>query len=194
MLVDDDPQRAAALEYALRDHGYSVLHRVSASDHLPDHVKELQPDVVLIDVEAPGRDTLEQIQTMSQETPRPVVMFSAEEDQDVIYSAIRAGVSAYITEGVSEAKVRTVIHIAIAQFRQHQALRAEAESAKNSLEDRKLVDRAKGLLMSRHGYSEPEAYRALQKLAMGRHRRLADVAADVLGAADLFADQREGPS
>ncbi len=124
---------------------------------------------------------------LQREVPRPVVMFSQDEDEGTIARAVEAGVSAYIVDGLASARVKPIIDVAIAHFRQQQAMRRELEHAKTTLDDRKHVDRAKGLLMSGRGVTEPEAYAVLRKAAMDRKQRIGRVAADMLAAAELLS-------
>ncbi|MFA9479578.1 ANTAR domain-containing response regulator [Phycisphaerales bacterium AB-hyl4] len=191
MVIDEHPDRAAALESALRSAGYTIVSSTGPGDFLPQRVRETKADVVLIDVDAPDRDTLEQVQAIHRDAPRPIVMFSANQDRRTIEQAIDAGVSAYIVERIDRAQVQPIIEVAIAQFRRFQALRDELEKARTSLTQRKLVDRAKGILMSQRNLTEPEAYRALQKLAMDRKRLLVDVARDVIDMAHLLSSEAE---
>ncbi len=186
LLVDEYEQRAEALEKALRDNGYSVVIRASARDYLPACVQNTEPDVILIDVDAPGRDTLEQISVIHRQAPRPVVLFTQEQDRDAISRAIRAGVSAYVVDGVNAARVQPIIDSAVATFNAFQDLRNELERTKITLSDRKTVDRAKGILMSQRGLTEGAAYKMMQKMAMDRKRKLADIARDVIEMAELF--------
>jgi response regulator NasT len=191
MVVDENPQRSRLLEAALGESGYTVVEGVERFDELAQRVRAAQPDVVLIDVDAPGRDALEQVSAMHQDMPRPVVMFSQEADQQLIQQAIHAGVSAYVSEGISQANIDAVIDVARAHFQEYQALRQALEKARSDLDDRKIIDRAKGMIMAERGLSEPAAYRALQKIAMDRKRRLAHVAEDVIHMAELFTRDAE---
>lgn len=191
MVVDDHAQRAQTLARVLTESGYEVVAQVPASDYLPTRINECKPDVILIDVDAPGRDTLEQVSAIHRETPRPIVMFSSKDDRETITAAIAAGVSAYMAHGLSISKVQPVIDMAIAHFQRFQQLQDELAKAQTTLADRKIIDRAKGVLMSQRKLTEPQAYRTLQKLAMDRKRRIADVARDVIEMADLLSHPTE---
>ena len=194
MVVDEQPARAEALSRALHELGYEVVGRLAPEDDLPARVEAWRPDVVVIDVEAPSRDTLEQVGALNREQPRPVLMFSPAEEAAVVREALRAGVTVYVAEGIDRAKVRPLIESATEQFRQHEALRAELDRTRESLEERKRVERAKGLLMSHRGLSEPAAYRLLQKRAMDRHRKMAEVADEIIDAAELLDGPAEASS
>ena len=180
MLVDDEPGRAALLEQALIDAGFVVLARLSPAENLVERVSELQPDVTIIDIESPSRDTLEDMATLNRDNPHPIVMFTAEDNIDTMRIAMRNGVSAYIVDGLEVSRVKSIVDVAIARFREFHALKTELERARCELEDRKLLDRAKGLLMAHRGLSEPEAYNAIRKLAMDRSQRMVDVARNII--------------
>ena len=183
LLIDDLSGRAAILEQALSDAGHCIIARLSSTLDLPQQVQALQPDVVIIDLDSPDRDTLENMSIVSRDNPRPIIMFSAQDDSDTIQQAVRAGVSAYVVDGLSNKRVRPIINVAIARFREFQALRAELEKTRDQLSERKLVARAKGLLMKQRGFDEEEAYNAMRKMAMERNQRLVQVAQNVI---DIF--------
>jgi response regulator NasT len=193
LIVDDDEERADALRHVLRGHGYRVAGCVSAVDYLPDRVREMNPDVILMDIDAPSRDTLERISLVNRELPRPIIMFSQDEDAATIRRAISAGVTTYLVDGLKATRVRPVIEVAIAHFREYQALREELERTKLSLSDRRIIDRAKGLLMARRNLSEPQAYALLRTLAMNHKRRIAEVAADIIELAEVTSHDATRP-
>jgi response regulator NasT len=174
MLVDEHEERAALLEEALVQAGYRVAARVMADANLSARVRELKPDVVIIDTESPDRDILEHMCCLSREESRPVVMFTHDGDPEKIRTAMRAGISAYVVGGLSSERIRPIIEVAMARFQEFHALRQELERANTALAERKVVERAKGIVMKQRGCSEDEAYRALRKMAMDRGKRLAD--------------------
>lgn len=180
LLVDEDSGRAALLEQALCDAGYQVIARAATNDNLALRVRQHQPDVIIIDLDSPDRDTLEQMHSINRDQPRPIVMFAEDQGRESIHKAIKAGVSAYIVDGLSSQRVKPVMEVAIARFREYQALRDELFRTRSTLEGRKLIDKAKGLLMQRQGMDEEAAYRALRTLAMERGQKLAEVARDVI--------------
>lgn len=186
LLVDEDGERAAALEAALRREGYAFLGRLDPGPDLPARVQALSPDAIVIDLGSPDRDSLEQMRSISREQPKPIVMFVDTDDSRFLTQAIEAGVTAYVVDDVQPQRVRTLLEVAIAQFRQVQAVREELERTKASLAERKVIERAKGLLMEQRGCSEEQAYRDLRKLAMDRNMRLGDVAASLLAFAKLL--------
>ncbi len=186
MLVDETSGRAAILEQALSDAGCDVVARLHAGDDMFQAVGKTQPDVIIVDMESPDRDTLEHMRSISAEQPKPIVMFAESGDSETIAEAVRAGVSAYVVDGLSAGRIKPIMDVAIARFREFQALRKELEEAKSSLAERKDIERAKGLLMKQRGWTEDEAYQALRKLAMDRNLRLGEVAKNVISIAELL--------
>lgn len=186
VLVDDDPGRTAILEQALDDAGYRVIARLPSCDPLNTEITHLQPDVIIIDMESPGRDILEHMQSITNERPKPIVMFANQSDSGTIEKAIKAGVSAYIVDGLNANRVKPIIEVAIARFREYHALRQELQDTKAKLSERKLIERAKGILMEKRNMGEDEAYKALRKMAMDRNIRLVQAAENIIAVADLL--------
>ena len=180
ILVDDDQVRAAAVEEGLLAKGFEVLSVIPTAAGLLYQLAQLEPDAVIISLDSPDRDILESLSIASAHNPRPVVMFSESGDQRFISEAIRAGVTAYQAEGINAERVRMAIDVATAQFSAFNEIREELYKTRKQLESRKVVDRAKGLLMQLKGVSEEEAYNALRTLAMEKQRTLAETAADVI--------------
>ena len=183
-LVDAKAERSGSLEAALTAEGYEVVARLGGGDDLRARIAELAPDVIIVDMQSPDRDVLEDMQRIHREAPRPIVMFVDESDGPSIRAAVRAGVSAYVVAGLRSRSVRPIVEVAIARFEEFQALRHELEEALESLEERKLVDRAKGILMERRGVGEQEAYRLLRKAAMDRQVKLAELARQLIATAE----------
>lgn len=190
MLVDDEPARAAIVEQAMKDSGYRVIRKLENAKYLTEAVNQFQPDMVIIDIESPDRDVLENMSRLTQDNPRPIVMFAEEDDSRHVEAAIRAGVSAYVVDGVNSSSVKAIMQVAIARFREFHALRSELESVKTQLEDRKLIDKAKGLIMKHQKCDEPAAYQALRKLAMDRSQRMTDVARNIISVMELMGDPK----
>ncbi|MFZ2209084.1 MAG: ANTAR domain-containing protein [Porticoccaceae bacterium] len=184
MLVDDNPERAAMVEAALGSRGFNVVAVLATASGLLFQMEQHQPKVVMIDLESPDRDIIESLAVLNQHQPTPVVMFSREQDPAFIQQAIAAGVSAYLAEGVDPDKVKTVIDIAIAQFEHFQALRRNFEETLRELESRKLVDRAKRLLMAHQKIDEDQAYAQMRKLAMNSNQKITAVATGVIAILD----------
>ena len=186
LLVDETFERAAILKGAMQEAGCVVAAHVSFSADLPGLVAEIQPDVIILDTESPDRDVLEHLCVISRDQPRPIVMFTHDGDSDKIRAAIRAGVSAYVVNGLKSERLRPIMDVAMARFNEFQAMRRDLEKAESQLAERKVVDRAKGILMKQRGWSEEDAYQALRKMAMDKGLRLADVAGQVISVAELL--------
>ncbi|WP_348827716.1 ANTAR domain-containing protein [Halomonas sp. RT37] len=180
LLVDDEIVRAAMVEEALALDGHQVVCRLSSPASLNDMVQQHQPDVVIIDMESPDRDTLESMALLQRENPRPVVFFADQHDPESLKAAVKAGVSAYVVDGLAANRVKAVIDVAIARFEAFQGMRRDLDKARNQLADRKRIEQAKGLLMKHQSCDEEQAYRMLRKLAMDRGQRIAQVAQNVV--------------
>lgn len=186
LVVNDEAPLAEALREGLADAGYEVVATVPADIRLPERVAEFTPDLIVIDEESAGRDILEHVCVATQDAPRPIVLFTQDRSPDRMQRAIAAGVSGYVVAGLAADRVQPILDVAVARFRIEQDLRAQLADARTRLEDRKLLDRAKGLLMARQGLSEDEAHRRMRRMAMDRNLRLIDVARRVIDAAELL--------
>lgn len=186
LLVDETRGRARVLRGALEDAGHDVVVSQGAPLALLSQVERVQPDVIIIDTESPTRDVLEHLVVMREHAPRPIVMFAQDAGRDAIRSAVHAGVSAYVVDGLDPARVNAIVDVACARFDDYQRLRAELADAHLKLSERKVLERAKGILMKRRGCDEGEAFAALRRLAMDRGKRLAQVAQQVIDADDLL--------
>lgn len=186
VLVDADAARARLVGEALDGSGYRIVAVVTPSDDLQAAMRRHRPGLVIVDIDSPDRDTLDSMRALAGDGAHPVVMFVDESDEAATREAIRAGVSAYIVDGLAPKRVKPILDVAIARFREHQRLKRELVEAKESLEARKTIDRAKGILMESKDLTEDAAYRTLRKLAMDRKRRLADVAHELIEFALLL--------
>jgi two-component system, response regulator / RNA-binding antiterminator len=186
LLVDDGAHRVGLIRDELLAAGHTVVEVVESAIAIHDCVQRLQPDVVIVDAESPSRDTLEGLATLSQSNPKPVVVFSEDDSEAPMQQALGAGVSAYVIAGLQPQRLAPVLRVAMARFEQERMLRAQLQDAQLKLSERKLVDRAKGLLMTEIGLSEDAAYSHLRKLAMDRGQRLADVAQRIVHAQTLL--------
>ncbi|MCB1649351.1 MAG: ANTAR domain-containing protein [Gammaproteobacteria bacterium] len=180
MLVDDHADRAQRVEEHLQAAGFEVLSIISSATGLLYQIEQQKPDVVIIDLQSPDRDVLESLAIVNHHNPIAMVMFANEEDPNYIREAFAAGISTYLTEGLNPARVRPVIEVAMEQFRAFQSLRKELHSARTELEDRTLIEKAKGLLMAQKRISENEAHQLLTKMAMDSNQRLPNVARTVV--------------
>jgi len=184
MLVDDDHERRAALLAPLQALGHDIVGTASTAADLNAAVRRYQPDVILIDVDAPSRDTLESLSQVHRSQPRPIVLFAKSSDSDTIRRAVKAGVTSYVVDGLQPERLKPLLEVAIASFQQFQTLRRELEDTKLKLADRRDVEKAKGLLMKRRALDETGAYELLRNMAMDRKLKLGDAARSLLAAAE----------
>lgn len=186
LIVNDINRPMDAARHALEAAGYEVIDEVDSAKALLHAVSIRMPDVVIIDTNSPSRDTLEQLSVMHTEAPRPVVMFSNEADRDTIRKAVAAGVSAYIVDGLSTERLAPILEVAKAQFEQKHEMAVRLANAEQQLADRKLIEKAKGILMARKGLSEQEAFEQLRSLSMKQGQKLVDLARQLVSMADLL--------
>lgn len=187
LLVNDTPKQVGRLRTALVLAGCEVVEEVISALMIPKRVAELKADAVIIDTESPSRDVLEQICVMTQHEPRPIVMVSEDSQPAAIKAAIKAGVSAYVVEDIDPHRLGAVLEVAQARFEQDQALLSQIREAEMKLNERKVVERAKGILMQLRDMNEAEAYHAMRKMAMDRNIRIIDVAQKLLAMNELLA-------
>lgn len=180
LIIDAGSARTPALESALAAAGFQVLGVVPDTGPVHRTVSELQPDAIIIDSESPTRDTLEGLALVGRKFPRPIVMLSDQGGTELVRDAAQLGISAYVTEGVSSALIRSLIEVSMVHFRCQRLLQAELEQTQIAFADQRSVDTVKCLLMEREGLTEKLAYQRLRKLAMDRGQRIADVARSVL--------------
>lgn len=185
-IVDENIVRSAILEDGLRSAGIGRVTVVHEMLNLLRRLVRIDPDVVIIDLENPSRDVLEQMFQVSRVVARPVAMFVDRSDSAMIQAAVDAGVSAYIVDGLKKERVRGIVDMAISRFNAFSRMARELEEARNELAARKIIERAKGILMTTRGFSEEEAYAALRKTAMSESRKLVDIAQSVVTAAQLL--------
>ncbi|MEJ2142763.1 MAG: ANTAR domain-containing protein [Gammaproteobacteria bacterium] len=185
-IVDDDSSRAIILEKALKDAGYEVIAVLRSSDNLLMHIEQRQPDVIIVDLESPNRDSLESMRIVTQHNPKPIVMFTNDADNSMISEAINAGVSAYVVDGFNESRIQPIMNVAIARFREFQALRSELEKTKTSLEERKIIEKAKGIVMAQRQCNEDEAYQILRSLSMDNNKRIIEIAEQIVSITEAL--------
>jgi response regulator NasT len=186
LLIDDNPARAEVVQAGLAAAGYRLLARLDGTQDLAGRVRELEPDVVVVSIDSPGRDTIEDMRRTSDLMPRPIALFVDRSDPATIAAVMEAGVSAYVVKGLAQDRVRGVVDVAVAHFNRYHAMREELDRARLSLVERKIIDRAKGLLMEQRGLNEDAAYKLLRKLAMDQNKRIGDVARDVVTYAKVL--------
>jgi response regulator NasT len=186
LLVDQNVTRASILEEGLREAGYVNVTVVRDMQNLLRRIVDLDPDVICIDLENPNRDVLEQMFQVSRVVQRPVAMFVDRSDSDMIKAAVEAGVGAYVVDGLKKERVQAVLDMAITRFKAFNDLREELDRARQALGERKVVERAKGILMKERGLTEDAAYTLLRKAAMTDNKRVVDIAQAVITAAGLL--------
>jgi two-component system, response regulator / RNA-binding antiterminator len=188
----DDPlllaqaQRSRELRIALLRNGYNLVAVLPADIFLEQRLAQLLPDIIIVDAESAARDALEHVVLATRDAPRPIVLFTNDNDTRHVKDAVAAGVSAYIVSGLSAERIRPILDVAVARFEHEQELRQELAEARSELNERKVIDRAKGLLMQRQGLDEQAAYQKLRRTAMNKGLRLADVAQRMLDVSDLL--------
>lgn len=178
--------RSRMLRIGLLENNYNLVAAIPADTFLAERLAQLQPDLIIVDSESEARDALEHVVLATREAPRPIVMFTNDEDTTHVKDAVAAGVCAYIVAGLAPQRIRPILDVAMARFAHEQALRAELADARTELQDRKAIDRAKGLLMQRQGLSEQAAYEKLRKTAMDKGLKLGEVARRMLEMVDLL--------
>ena len=186
VIVDESPIRAAILEEGLREAGFTGVVHISEMQSLLARIYALDPDIILIDLENPSRDVLEQMFQVSRIVKRPVAMFVDQADSASIQASVDAGVSAYIVNGLKKERIKSILDLCISRFNAFSRLQSELEQTKSALEERKTIDRAKGVLMRAKALSEEEAYRLLRKTAMNEKKKIADVAQSIITAGELL--------
>ena len=179
-------ERSRSLRIGLLENGFNLVASLPADVFLAERIAQLQPDLIIVDAESDARDALEHVVMATRDERRPIVMFTNDNDTSHVKAAVAAGVSAYIVAGLAAERIRPILDVAMARFQHEEALRRELAEARSELSQRKLIDRAKGLLMQRQGLTEQQAYDKLRKAAMDRGLKLAEVARRIIDAADLL--------
>lgn len=187
LVIDENRLRAAVIEDGLRDAGYSNLMIVHDVAGIARRIADISPDVIVIDLENPNRDVLESMFQLSRAVKRPIAMFVDRSDQAAIEAAVEAGVSAYVVDGLKRERVKPILDMAISRFNAFARMARELEEARSQLESRKMIDRAKGILMKSRGLSEADAYALLRKTAMNKNRKISEIAESLITAAGLLA-------
>jgi len=188
LVVDENAVRAAIIEAGLREAGHENVTIVADVNGIAGRIATLEPDVIVIGLENPNRDMLENLFQLSRAVRRPIAMFVDRSDRDSMEAAINAGVSAYVVDGLKRERVKPILDMAISRFNAYSRLERELEDARSALHSRKLIDRAKGLLMRTRGISEDEAYALLRKTAMNQNRKIGEVAESLILAADMLGE------
>jgi response regulator NasT len=186
MIIDNDINRSKPLKQSLIDNGFEVIAHIENDLNLQAHCLAANPDVVIIDTESPSRDTLENICVMSMHDPRPIVMFTHDGNKKQIKLATQAGVSAYVVGSIPSERLTPVIDAAVARFEEFKNLRIELSQAKIKLNERKVIERAKGIIMKQRNLDEDTAYEMLRSMAMKKNMKLADLSNQLVEAASML--------
>lgn len=186
MIIDNDLKRSKPLKQSLIENGFDVIAHFEDDVHLQTKCCELAPDIVIIDIESPSRDVLDNVCMITKDNTKPVVMFSQDGDREVVKAATKAGVSAYVVGTISSERLTPVIEAAIARFEETKQLRDQLKQATEKLDERKVVERAKGILMRQRNLDEDEAYKMLRSMAMKKNMKLADLSSQLIDAAKML--------
>lgn len=186
LIIDENRIRASIIEDGLREAGHEKVHIINDVHEVGRKIAEISPDVVVIDLENPNRDMLEHFFSLSRALQKPIAMFVDKSDNESIEKSVEAGVSAYVVDGLKKARVKPILDMAVSRFNAFSKLTRELEEARSELEDRKIVDQAKGILMRTRGMDEAAAYQLLRKTAMNQNRRMAEIAQSLVMTAGLL--------
>jgi response regulator NasT len=186
VIVDESPIRAAILEEGLREAGFTTVVHISEMKSLLAQIFAVDPDVILIDLENPSRDVLEQMFQVSRAVRRPIAMFVDQSDAASIQASVEAGVSAYIVDGLKKERIKPILDLCVSRFNAFAKLQDELDRAKSALEDRKVIDRAKGILMKVKGLNEDEAYVLMRSTAMREKKKISEIAQSILTASEML--------
>ncbi len=186
LVIDENQIRASIIEAGLRDAGHDRVTLVNDVNGIAQRIGDLEPDVIVIDLENPNRDMLESMFQLSRVVKRPIAMFVDRSDQASIEAAVEAGVSAYVVDGLRQERVKPILDMAISRFNAFSRMERELDAARSALAERKLIERAKGILMQTRGIGEDEAHALLRKTAMNQNRRLSEIAQSLVTASSLL--------
>ena len=186
LIIDENRLRASIIEDGLREAGHERVTVINSTQEVARRISEIMPDVVVIDLENPNRDRLEHFFSLSRALRKPIAMFVDKSDASAIGAAIEAGVSAYVVDGLRKDRVKSILDMAVLRFNAYSKLQRELDDARSALEERKLIDRAKAILIKQRNLSEADAYALLRKTAMNQNRRIVDIAQSLITAAGLL--------
>lgn len=186
VIVDESPVRAAILEEGLRDAGFTEVVHISEMQSLLARIYAVDPDIIVIDLENPSRDVLEAMFQVSRAVKRPIAMFVDQSDSASIQASVEAGVSAYIVDGLKKERIKPILDLCVSRFNAFAKLQEELERTKSQLEDRKIIERAKGILMKVKGLTEDEAYVLLRSTAMREKKKIGEIAQSIITASEML--------
>ncbi len=186
VIVDESPVRAAILEEGLREAGFTQVVHISEMQSLLARIYAVDPDIILIDLENPSRDVLEAMFQVSRAVKRPIAMFVDQSDSASIQASVEAGVSAYIVDGLKKERIKPILDLCVSRFNAFAKLQEELERTKSQLEDRKIIEKAKGILMKVKGLNEDEAYVLLRSTAMREKKKIGEIAQSIITASEML--------
>ncbi|BAL76736.1 MULTISPECIES: ANTAR domain-containing response regulator [Bradyrhizobium] len=186
VIVDESPIRAAILQEGLREAGFTQLVHISEMQSLLARIYAVDPDIILIDLENPSRDVLEAMFQVSRAVRRPIAMFVDQSDSASIQASVEAGVSAYIVDGLKKERIKPILDLCVSRFNAFAKLQEELERTKSQLEDRKVIEKAKGILMKVKGLNEDEAYVLLRSTAMREKKKIGEIAQSIITASEML--------
>ncbi len=186
ILIDENTGRSAILRRALQDKGHEVISRIEDSNALQNNLEITHADILIVNSDIPDDEVFANLSEINQAKPKPIVMFAERSDTKSTQDAIKSGVNAYIVDGLEESRVQGIIDVAIARFREFQALRDELDSTKNQLFERKIIEKAKGLLIKHKHINEDDAYKSLRRMAMDKNKRIVDIAESIISTFELL--------
>jgi response regulator NasT len=187
LLVRDDPVRSELLKQSLLEYGYDVVAEMQMTGELLKRADQSCPDLLVIDSDSPSEKLFSRLHELALHNPLPVVLFTEDDNRDVISRAVRAGVSAYIVDGLDQNRLGAILDVAMERFKETERLRLELKDTRANLAERKAVDRAKGILMKQRGFDESQAYHALRKMAMDKNLKIGQVAENVIAVSELLS-------
>ncbi|WP_339032708.1 ANTAR domain-containing protein [Bradyrhizobium symbiodeficiens] len=186
VIVDESPIRAAILQEGLREAGFTQVVHISEMQSLLARIYAVDPEIILIDLENPSRDVLEAMFQVSRAVKRPIAMFVDQSDSASIQASVEAGVSAYIVDGLKKERIKPILDLCVSRFNAFAKLQEELERTKSQLEDRKIIERAKGILMKVKGLTEDEAYVLLRSTAMREKKKIGEIAQSIITASEML--------
>jgi len=186
MLMAGDESRLTMLVDSLSQAGFDVVARFSPKENLLLRVNEIDPDLIVIDLDVPEHGLLTQLKVLNELKPKPVVLFAEKGEGPVVNAVVKAGVSAFVIDGLTARRIKPVMDLAMARFKETSSLQQELEKTKTSLKDRKTIDQAKGIIMKQRQVDEAVAYKALREMAMKQNMKIPDVAKSIISVAELL--------
>ncbi|MBR0965431.1 ANTAR domain-containing protein [Bradyrhizobium diazoefficiens] len=186
VIVDESPIRAAILQEGLREAGFTQVVHISEMQSLLARIYAVDPDIILIDLENPSRDVLEAMFQVSRAVRRPIAMFVDQSDSASIQASVEAGVSAYIVDGLKKERIKPILDLCVSRFNAFSKLQEELERTKSQLEDRKIIEKAKGILMKVKSLNEDEAYVLMRSTAMREKKKIGEIAQSIITASEML--------